>query len=92
MCFVLVGGHDRMHSEYKGICSKYGHDVKVYTQMPARFDKVIGNPDRIVIFTSTVSHQMINTAVKEARRKKIPVVRCHNSSAASLEEILKQFK
>ena len=45
MSIVLVGGHDRMHSEYMGICSKRGHHVKVYTQMPAKFGKVIGTPD-----------------------------------------------
>jgi hypothetical protein len=61
---VLVGGHDRMHDEYKEICTRRGHYVKVYTQMPARFDKAIGNPDGIVLFTGTVSHNMIRMAVK----------------------------
>lgn len=92
MSIVLVGGHDRMHSEYTGICSKRGHHVKVYTQMPAKFGKVIGTPDGIVLFTSTVSHQMIHTAVKEAKRKKIPVFRCHNSSGASLEGLLQEIE
>lgn len=81
-----------MHDEYKGICSKRGHHVKVYTQMPARFDKVIGNPDGIVLFTSTVSHKMVLVATKEAKRKKIPIIRCHNSSAASLEGLLQKLE
>ncbi len=92
MSIVLVGGHDRMHDEYKGICSKRGHHVKVYTQMPARFDKAIGKPDGIILFTSTVSHKMILIAIKEAKRKKIPVLRCHSSSATSLEGLLQQFE
>ncbi len=92
MSIVLVGGHDRMHDEYKGICSKHGHSVKVYTQMPARFDKAIGNPDGIVLFTGTVSHKMIQVATKEAKRKKIPILRCHNSSGTSLEGMLQQFE
>lgn len=92
MSIVLVGGHDRMHDEYKGICSKRGHRVKVYTQMPARFNKAIGNPDGIVLFTGTVSHKMILTAMKEAKRKNIPVLRCHNSSATSLEGLLQQLE
>lgn len=91
MSIVLVGGHDRMHDEYKGICAKHGYQVKVYTQMPARFDKMIGNPDGIVLFTGTASHKMVYTAVKEAKRKNIPVMRCHNSSGASLNGILLQF-
>ena len=92
MSIVLVGGHDRMHSEYIGICSKRGHNVKVFTQMPARFEKAIGNPDGIVLFTGTVSHPMIQTAVKEAKRKKIPILRCHNSSATSLDVLLQQLE
>ena len=92
MSIVLVGGHDRMHSEYAGICAKRGHRVKVYTQMPARFEKVIGTPDGIVLFTSTVSHQMIHTAIKEAKRKKIPVFRCHSSSGTSLEGLLLELE
>lgn len=92
MSIVVIGGHDRMHSEYLGICSKRGHRVKVFTQMPARLGKVIGTPDGIVLFTSTVSHQMINIAVKEAKRKKIPVFRCHNSSGTSLEGLLHELE
>lgn len=92
MSIVLVGGHDRMHDEYKEICSKRGHRVKVYTQMPARFDKAIGNPDGIVLFTATVSHKMVLTAVKEAKRRKIKVVRSHSSSATSLEGLLLQME
>ncbi len=92
MSIVLVGGHERMHDEYKGICSKHGHHLKVYTNMPARFDKVIGSPDGIVLFTSTVSHKMIRIAVKEAKRKNIPLMRCHNSSGASLNAVLEEMQ
>lgn len=92
MSIVLVGGHDRMHDEYKEICFKRGHSVKVFTQMPARFDKLIGNPDRLILFTCPVSHRMIHTAVKEAKRKNIPILRCHNGSATSLDGLLQQLE
>lgn len=92
MSIVLVGGHDKMHNAYKDVCHKHGHFIKVYTQMPARFDKAIGNPDGIVLFTRTVSHKMIHTALKEAKRKKIPVIRCHSSSVTSLEETIKELE
>lgn len=92
MSIVVVGGHDRMHKQYKKICSEKGHQVKVYTQMPAKFDKVIGNPDRIVVFTRTVSHKMVITAVKEAKRKNIQIHRCQNSSASSLERLLSEIE
>lgn len=91
MSIVLIGGHDRMHEEYKTIGCKHGHRLKVFTQMTARFDKNIGSPDAIVLFTNTVSHKMLLAAVKEAKRKNIPVIRCHTSSGTSLDETLKQL-
>lgn len=91
MSVVLVGGHDRMQDEYKIIGDKHGCKVKVFTQMPARFNKSIGSPDAIILFTATVSHKMLLTAVKEAKKKKIPVFRCHTSSGNSFDETLKQL-
>ncbi len=81
-----------MHEEYKEICSRLGHRVKVYSQMPARFEKAIGNPDGIVLFIGTVSHTMVATAVKKARQKSIPVLRCRNRSVASLVELLQRLE
>lgn len=92
MSIVLVGGHERMQDEYKMIGNKHGHKIKVFTQMTPRFDKSIGAPDAIVLFTSTVSHKMVLTAVKEAKKKGIPIVRCHTSSGNSLEETLRKLK
>ena len=91
MSIVLVGGHERMEAEYKIIADKHGHRIKVFTQMPPRFHKSIGVPDAIVLFTSTVSHKMVHTAIKEAKKKSIPVLRCHTSSGNSLDETLKQL-
>lgn len=87
MTIVLVGGHDRMHDEYRSLGDKRGHKVKVLTQMCPRFGKVLGRPDAIIIFTSTVSHGMARTAAAEARRQGIPVVRSHTSSGSSLEDM-----
>ncbi len=92
MSIVLVGGHDRLHSEYKGIGSQRGHKLKIYTQMPTKFNKAIGHPDAIVLFTSTVSHKMVGVAVKEAKKKGIPIVRCHNSSLGSLEKSILELE
>ncbi|MBU5426741.1 DUF2325 domain-containing protein [Tissierella pigra] len=92
MCIVLVGGHDRMHGEYKEVGNRYGCKMKVFTQMPSKLNKSIGDPDAIVLFTNTVSHKMALTAAKEAKRKNIPLLRCHNSSKNSLEETLSQLK
>ena len=50
-----------------------------------------GAPDLMILFTSTVSHKMVNCAVEEAKRKSIPVCRCHTSSASALESILREY-
>lgn len=92
MSIVLVGGHDRMKNTYKDIGLNRGHSIKVFTQMPGSFSKSIGVPDAILLFTKTVSHKMVLTALKEAKRKSIPVVRCHNSSGSSLKRSLEQLE
>lgn len=89
MSIIVVGGHDRMHDTYKNIACKHGHNIKIFTQMPTKFEKLIGKPDVIVLLTNTVSHKMVTIAVKEAKRKNIPIIRSHSSSANSLENSIK---
>ena len=88
MSIVIVGGHDRMVAQYKKICKSYKCKVKVFTHMKADFDKQIGCPDLLVLFTNTVSHKMVRCAVEEAGRCNADVIRCHTSSKNALEEIL----
>ena len=78
-----------MVGQYKKICKSYKCKCKVFTQMEADFGKKIGCPDLLVLFTNTVSHKMVKCALEEAKRNNIDVVRCHTSSKAALEEILR---
>ena len=59
MSVVIVGGHDRMVAQYKKICKSYKCKVKVFTHMGADFNKQIGCPDLLVLFTGTVSHKLM---------------------------------
>lgn len=88
MSVVIIGGHDRMHSQYKNICKNFNCKSKVFTQIPGRFKEHIGSPDLIILFTNTVSHKMVSLAVKQAEKNNIPIARSHSSSKNSLEEIL----
>lgn len=88
MSVVIVGGHDRMVSQYKKICKSYQCKVKVFTQMRADFSKQIGTPDLLVLFTSTVSHKMVKAALDEVDTERTDVIRCHTSSKNALTEIL----
>ncbi|MFT9055567.1 MAG: DUF2325 domain-containing protein [Ethanoligenens sp.] len=91
MSLIIVGGHDCMCCRYQQMCKKRGHKVKVFTQMPTGLARHIGSADGIILFTSTVSHKMVETAVKEAKRKNIRVMRSHSSSATSLNGLLDEI-
>lgn len=91
MSVVIIGGHDRMACQYRKICKDYQCKAKVFTQMSASLDKQMGTPDLFILFTNTVSHKMAKTAIDEAKRKNIDVMRCHTSSSTALEQILKEY-
>ena len=88
MSVVIVGGHDRMVAQYKKICKSYKCKVKVFTHMGADFNKQIGCPDLLVLFTNTVSHTMVRCAPDEIDGKYNDEVRCHTSSGNALTGIL----
>ena len=90
MSVVIIGGHDRMVRQYEQVCKSHRCKAKVFTQMPANLRNQIGSPDLIVVFTNTVSHKMMQTAMREAEKTATNVVRCHTSSKTALEEILKE--
>ena len=75
MSVVIVGGHDRMVRQYMDICKKFNCKGKVFTQLPGNFKGQIGQADLIILFTSTVSHIMVNGAVQEAEKNNITIER-----------------
>lgn len=91
MSIVIVGGHDRMVRQYTNICKDYKCKVKVFTQMPGNFKSQIGKADLVVLFTSTVSHIMVNGAVQEAEKNNISIARSHTSSSSALKKILSNY-
>lgn len=92
MSVVIVGGHDRMVSQYKKICKAHQCKAKVFTQMRGNLSTQIGRPDLLILFTNTVSHKMVMNASQEAKRNKIPIVRIHRSSTAALQSVLEEIK
>ena len=91
MSVVIVGGHDRMVSQYKKICREFKCRAKVFTQMSTDMDKKIGCPDVLVLFTNTVSHKMVKSAL-DGIGGATKVVRCHTSSKTALSKILKEVQ
>ncbi len=91
MSIVIIGGHERMETQYKDICKKYKCKAKVFTKMKTDLKNKIGNPDLMILFTSTVSHKMVHCAVAEAEKNNTIIERSHSSSASALIGILENY-
>lgn len=89
MSVAIIGGNDCMVHRYKQLCKEYGCKVKVFTQ-PQGIKSQIGTPDLLVLFTNTVSHKMVKTALSSTSEGVSTIVRSHSSSLAALKEILNQ--
>jgi len=76
---------------YKEICKKYHCKVKIFTQMPGNMKNMIGSPDLLVLFTHTVSHQMIHSAIKSGEKSGAKIIRSHRSSSCALNKILSDY-
>lgn len=88
MSVVIIGGHDRMVSQYKKICKEHQCKAKVFTQMSGNLSSQIGKPDLIVLFTNTVSHKMVKCAITEGEKCNAEIARCHTSSGSALNDLL----
>ena len=89
MSVVIIGGNECMVCQYEGICKKHGCKAKVFAKESGAIRKKLGCPDFFILFTNTVSHKMVRSMLQEAKRNNIPVLRCHSSSAAALQELLR---
>ena len=90
MSVVIVGGNEGMVCQYKKICQRHGCKAKIFVKENGAIEKRMGCPDLVVLFTSTVSHKMVISAVKEAKRFNIPIARSHSSSASALTQVLSE--
>lgn len=90
MSVVIIGGNECMECHYKKICKKYGCEAKVFTKEKGSLKKKMGNPDLLILFTSTVSHKMVFDVVQEAKKSGIPIARSHSSSTNALDNILNE--
>ncbi|MBQ4040681.1 MAG: DUF2325 domain-containing protein [Oscillospiraceae bacterium] len=92
MSVVIVGGHERMTSQYEEVCKNFGCKPKVYPKESGSMKKKMGNADLLILFTSTVSHKMAISAVQEAKRTGTgtAIARVHSSSATALQAVLQE--
>ena len=88
MSVVIIGGNDRMARLYEDTCKSYGCKAKIFLHLKSELRRKIGTPDLMILFTSTVSHKMVNCALCEAKRCNAVVARSHSSSLNALQNIL----
>jgi hypothetical protein len=91
MSVVIIGGNECMVCQYEEICKKHGCKAKVFVKEKSGFKKKIGSPDLMILFTNTVSHKMVNSAVSEAKRTNTRIARAHSSSASALSNVLQTY-
>ncbi len=88
MSVVIIGGNDCMVRQYKDLCGEYNCRAKVFTHMKSGLKNQIGNPDLLILFTSTMSHKMVRCALSETRGGGTVIARSHSSSMSALRNIL----
>lgn len=91
MSVVIIGGNECMVCQYEQICKKHGCRAKIFVKEKGGFKKKLGSPDLMILFTNTVSHKMVNSAVAEAKRNEVRIERVHSSSAAALSNVLQAY-
>ena len=90
MNVVIIGGNERMVTQYENICKEHGCKAKVFAKENGSLKKKIGCPDLLILFISTVSHKMVISVTQEAKKNQIPVARVHTSSATALHAVLEE--
>ncbi len=88
MKLVIIGGNERMVCQYADVCKCHGCKAKILIKENGPLKKKIGIPDMLILLTNTVSHKMVNSAVSEAKKNNVPVVRINSSSSTALDNFL----
>lgn len=87
MSVVIVGGNERMSRQYIDICKENGYRAKVFPKETGPIEKKIGAPDLMILFISTVSHKMLQGAMKAAKKNSVPVQYVQSSSVSALRNV-----
>jgi hypothetical protein len=90
MSVVIIGGNECMERQYIDTCKKHGCKAKVFCKYKGGLACRIGSPDLMIVFTHTVSHKMVQSALSNVTEE-TNVVRSHKSSLASLQNILMEY-
>ena len=63
----------------------------MFTKPAGGLKNKLGNPDLMILFTSTMSHKMVQGALSELKGGSTIIERCHTSSLSALRGILERY-
>ncbi len=86
MCATLIGGMDRLRSEYIAVAKECGWQLRCISRNERNFSEKIGNPDAVIVFTNKVSHEAKRKALQVARAKNIPLRMVHACGVSTLRD------
>ena len=91
MCknIVIIGGNECMERRYCDECKNFGCKAKVFCKLRSKVGMRPGNPDLLILFTNTVSHNLVHNVLSNVDKNTV-VIRSHTSSISSLHNILKE--
>ena len=90
MSVVIIGGNECMICKYKQLCKEYNCKAKVFVDFNKGMRSGVGDADLMVLFTSTMSHKMVKSALDQTKGKNTIIARSHTSSMNALRGILEE--
>ena len=88
MSAIIIGGNECMGRAYRDLCAKYNITARAIPLKKGSFANQLGNPDYIFVCMDTVSHPLVISAQKEARKHGAQLVKLRRGSASALEREL----
>ena len=68
MSAIIIGGNECMGRTYCDLCAKYNITARTIPLKKGSFANQLGKPDYIFVCMDTVSHPLVISAQKEARK------------------------
>ena len=88
MSAIIIGGNECMGRKYCDLCAKYNIKARVIPLKKGSFANQLGKPDYIFVCMDTVSHPLMISASREAKKHGARLVKLSRGSAAALEREL----
>ena len=79
MSAIIIGGNECMGRAYRDLCAKYNITARAIPLKKGSFANQLGKPDYIIVCMDTVSHPLVISAQKEARKHGAQLVKLQRS-------------